>query len=122
MSEILYPTKFVIEPLFISILLLPCTILVTVGMPTVEKVLSFRPLVSLGRISYSLYMWHFPVQLTMQQIAGGLPFKAGVYSTKIIGIYIATTLICAVLSYELIEKRLVKRIIKKRGDIVATQL
>ena len=38
------------------------------------------------------------------------------------GIYIATTLICAVLSYELIEKRLVKRIIKKRGDIVATQL
>lgn len=39
---------------------------------SVSKVLNFRPLVGLGLISYSLYLWHFPILAIPRAIVGDL--------------------------------------------------
>jgi peptidoglycan/LPS O-acetylase OafA/YrhL len=36
-----------------------------------SRVLSLRPLVSVGRVSYGVYLWHFPVILTVQSEMSG---------------------------------------------------
>jgi len=46
------------------------------GSSAVGRVLSWRPLVFVGSISYSLYLWHWPV-VVFQQIGGLAPWTEG---------------------------------------------
>lgn len=62
------------------------------------KVLSFRPLVLIGTISYSLYLWHWPVLAT----ASYLDIQK---STEFTVIYFVLTFALAALSYVLIERK-----------------
>jgi peptidoglycan/LPS O-acetylase OafA/YrhL len=59
------------------------------------RLLAFPPLVSIGRISYSLYLWHYPVLIC-------LGFAAGSTLHRFVGIGIASVL--AVLSYRFVEQ------------------
>jgi hypothetical protein len=79
--------------------LLPClgTALVIAagraGTSTVGRLLSLAPLVFIGRISYSLYLWHWPVIL-FQRVASafvdGTDSRAGKVAMAVISVLLAT--------------------------------
>jgi peptidoglycan/LPS O-acetylase OafA/YrhL len=41
----------------------PGVVLLAVASETIMRASEFKPLAALGQISYSIYLWHFPVQL-----------------------------------------------------------
>lgn len=70
--------------------------------PLLKKIVSFRPVVFLGTISYSVYLWHIFVIMFMEQylnLSGG---KAGPAIKMAIALVL--TLIVSTVSYYLIEK------------------
>ncbi|MDD2101077.1 acyltransferase family protein [Pseudomonas putida] len=87
---------------FPGILALPSCIgvalLLTRQKSIVNRLLSCPPLVLLGALSYSLYLWHWPILATMRYIHGS--YELDLLS----GVAFATlTLGCAYLSYHYIE-------------------
>jgi peptidoglycan/LPS O-acetylase OafA/YrhL len=68
--------------------------------------LSFPPLVALGRVSYSLYLWHVPVLAALGVLAGGLPAQGG-WPRQVAGV--AVSLGAAVLSYRFVEQPFLRR-------------
>ncbi|MHC8320382.1 acyltransferase family protein [Pseudomonas sp. GB2N2] len=62
------------------------------------KVLSFPPLVYIGTLSYSLYLWHWPVLATTSYLG----FKHG---TELTAAYFGLTFALAALSYITIERK-----------------
>jgi len=69
------------------------------GDSLVNRFLSSRPMVYLGKISYSLYLWHWPVAVMLRWTTG---FES--LLSKVLYVMISITL--ALLSYELVEKPL----------------
>jgi peptidoglycan/LPS O-acetylase OafA/YrhL len=62
------------------------------------RVLSLRPLVALGLVSYSVYVWHFPVfEIVATNASGQAPALRVVLA-------VAITLVVAALSYRFIER------------------
>src|SRR3984957_3115468 len=61
------------------------------------QVLSLRPLRFLGRISYGVYLWHFPVIVYMT------PGRVGVSGDALDAVRIGATLLLATLSYRFVE-------------------
>jgi peptidoglycan/LPS O-acetylase OafA/YrhL len=68
----------------------------------VAGVLAFPPLVFLGRISYSLYLWHYPIFVWLGVLGGGKP------ETVLLGMGLAFAAACA--SYYLIEQPCLRRL------------
>lgn len=69
------------------------------GQPAiVNKILSFPPLVFLGKISYSLYLWHWPIAVYAAYI-----FPTPLQATDIITL-LSITLVLSVLSWRFIEQ------------------
>ena len=67
------------------------------GPSLVRSILSFQPLVFIGVISYSLYLYHWPIIVFSKYVAvGGLSVSATVFA-------IALSLVMAFVSYEFIE-------------------
>ena len=66
--------------------------------------LRLPPLRALGKISYGLYLYHFPVLVIMLDIARGLGFMGKVYALKILSIAVSIAL--AALSWRFIEQPL----------------
>jgi peptidoglycan/LPS O-acetylase OafA/YrhL len=66
--------------------------------PALERALSIRPAVYLGRISYSLYLWH-PMVLLFAADLAGLPMLAGT----------ALALVAAAASYRFVEQPFLRR-------------
>ena len=63
----------------------------------IGKILSFKPLVGIGLISYSLYLWHFPI-FAFSKIGSFNP----TFYNKVE--YIALAFVLSIISYYLIEK------------------
>ncbi len=63
-----------------------------------EQVLGLPPFQWLGRISYSLYLWHWPILILAAESAGqaSLPFSQNLW-------WLLVALVASVLSYRLIE-------------------
>ncbi|CAN0489524.1 unnamed protein product, partial [Discosporangium mesarthrocarpum] len=61
------------------------------------RILGLRPLVGVGLISYSLYLWHFPVMVYLDRLqpAAGNMEKLG---------WVVLSLVLAVISYFLVEQ------------------
>lgn len=73
----------------------------------VGKILSFSPFVYIGLISYSLYLWHWPIKVFLTQLQ---PSSLGpVYMVKICGVL--ASLLFAILSYYFIETPFRKKIV-----------
>lgn len=63
----------------------------------IARVLSFTPLRLTGRISYALYLWHWPIFLFLTSARTGLPTPA------LLTVRLATTVLFATLSWFLVE-------------------
>ncbi len=63
----------------------------------VRAVLSAPPLPSLGRISYGVYLWHWPIFLLLT------PAKVGVGAIALFAVRCAATIVVSVLSFRLVE-------------------
>lgn len=61
-------------------------------------VLSFRPLVWLGTISYGAYLWHYPVSIYLDAA------RTGLGGTALLVIRFASTILLATLSFYLVER------------------
>jgi len=68
------------------------------GLTHVSSVLSARPLVAIGRLSYSLYLWHWPVFVFVN------PDRFALDGWLITVIRFAVSLVLSVASYRLVEK------------------
>ena len=84
----------------VQALIFTCT-----NLKVVSKVLSIPPLVYLGKISLSVYMWHFPIQMLIDIANRNMGMILDYGSAKVWFLYIGIALVTAVLSYELFEKR-----------------
>ncbi len=60
------------------------------------RVLSARPMVAVGRISYSLYLWHWPVLVVLR-------WTVGLESASAKFVAVALTFACALASYRWVE-------------------
>lgn len=82
--------------------LFPClgtaALIVTGDSVLARKVLSARPLVALGSVSYSLYLWHWPILAFARTMANG-PL-----SPEVIAVCLVLALVLSVASYTWIEQ------------------
>jgi hypothetical protein len=62
-----------------------------------SRMLSLRPLVGLGLISYSLYLWHYPILAFPRGFAGDLPFWLELVAVGI-------SVLAAIVTFFLVEK------------------
>jgi hypothetical protein len=81
---------------------LVCSVVAAPRAP-VARLLSVAPLVGLGRVSYALYLWHWPVFLTLDGERTGLAGPA------LLGLRFAVALAFAVASYFLVERPIRRR-------------
>ncbi|MFI7587224.1 acyltransferase family protein [Spongisporangium articulatum] len=72
------------------------------GPGPITRLLSLRPLVGLGRISYGFYLFHLPLMMLVGEYTG-LRWAAQIALT------FALTLACAALSYRFVERRFLDR-------------
>ena len=78
------------------------------------RLLSVPPLVWTGRLSYGLYLWHFPVFTFV-----GRWFTA-LQPVRLMTLQIAGTFVCATLSYYLLEQPCLK--LKKKFSVIKTRV
>jgi peptidoglycan/LPS O-acetylase OafA/YrhL len=97
-------------------------IIVSVLTPTpVARVLSLRPLTGLGRISYGVYVYHWPIFLWLSPERTGLD-GGGVDDVLLAGLRILATLAIAVPSHRFVEQPIRHgglRLGERRGPLLA---
>lgn len=107
-------------PIVYTIFIYPSMILLILNIKILNNILSLKPFAYLGEVSYSIYLWHFPVQLLVKTLDDVFSLNINFSSRFIfIGIVIITILI-SILSYEFIEKPtnkfFRKRFLKRRNN------
>lgn len=89
---------------FMMFLVAPLILYTAICLKPLKVLLGIRPLVYLGKISFSIYMWHFPVQIFLMTLNLKFGMKMDFSSYKMFFVYILSTLAIAVFSYEFLEK------------------
>jgi len=89
----MFPGAAALLPALGTVLVIRGTAEATNGL---SRVLSLRPLQEIGRLSYSWYLWHWPVLVVAAALYGNLPFYARVA-------LLGTSLLLAEASYRLVE-------------------
>ncbi len=77
-------------------------VLVALGLPTFRRVAAWRGFAWLGDISYSTYLWHFPVQIALAVVSATvLPLTFS--SPWTLALYVGATLAVSTLSFHYFE-------------------
>lgn len=95
------------------VFLYPAIIIASIRIELVNKILSLRFLTYLGDISYSVYLLHFPVQLTILTVSSYFALHFPYTHVGFLCAYGATVILVSVLSYEFFEKP-IQTILRKR--------
>ena len=69
----------------------------------ISRIMAWRPLSGLGKISYGVYLWHWPVFLILTRS------RTGIHGWPLFGLRCAATLELALMSWVLIEKPILER-------------
>lgn len=89
--------------LYASVLVALLLLALVAGAPSWNRVFSAAPLQALGWISYSLYLWHYPVLLALRESMGGLiAVQADFASFFVQGLLFST--LAAIASWWLVER------------------
>ncbi|MBL7497431.1 acyltransferase [Frankia sp. CNm7] len=88
--------------------------IVEVPNSAISKILSISPLTYIGKISYGLYLWHWPVLLTLT--AG----RTGLHGPALLGARIGATVACTLLSFYLVENPIRRRKLRIPKPVVTT--
>ncbi|HZP28662.1 MAG TPA: acyltransferase family protein [Acidimicrobiia bacterium] len=83
------------------------------GPSPLRQVLSVRPLRFLGTISYGLYLWHWPVQVALDETRTGLS-GVGLDAARIV-----TTFTLATLSFAIVERPIRRGALRRRAYAAA---
>lgn len=95
--------------LYASICIALVLLAISAGKNIADPVLQSMPMQWLGRISYGVYLWHYPVMLLVRDNLGGvLEVRAGFASFFISSVLITLTL--AFLSWHWLEAPILKRV------------
>ena len=94
-DRLLYRGGFLVVALVVAILL---AALVKAPRGPISRLLSLPPLVHIGRISYGLYLWHWPV------ILFATASRTGLHGSNLLAFRLVASLTLAELSYGLVER------------------
>jgi peptidoglycan/LPS O-acetylase OafA/YrhL len=94
-STWLYTGGFLVEGVAVAALIAAAT---RPYSPIVGPVLSIAPLRAVGRISYGVYLWHWPVYVYLT------PARTGFDDAQLLAVRLAVTFGLALVSYHLIEQ------------------
>jgi peptidoglycan/LPS O-acetylase OafA/YrhL len=95
--------------LFASIIIAVMLLALVSGKTWADSFLSVWPLQWLGKISYGLYLWHYPVMMVLRENMGGMQaIKSDFYHFLILSFLISVSL--AFLSWHWLEAPILKRV------------
>lgn len=77
----------------------------------ITKVLGSPVLQWFGRLSYSLYLWHWPVYVVLNQR------RTGIEGLQLLGVRLSVSLVLAVVSYHLVEEPLRRKVSWTQGSV-----
>jgi peptidoglycan/LPS O-acetylase OafA/YrhL len=94
-SPVLYRGGFLVSALCAAALIAGA---VCVAGGPIARVLSVRPMVWVGTVSYGAYLWHFPVVIELDAA------RTGLHATELFVARVVATFVLAALSYYLVER------------------
>lgn len=94
--------------MYAAFFVIPALVWVSFCMPGVKHVLSIAPLTWLGKISMSIYVWHFPLLLILDLLKSQGILTIDFGTALGWGIYMLVLLAIAVISYFLLERNMDK--------------
>ena len=94
---------------FLLVAILGLVIIISSGKQhtIMSKLLSFKPIVFIGKISYSLYLWHFPILVLTTPVS-----EIGNPNILYVILRIILTFVVAIISYVFVETPIKTRIYK----------
>ncbi len=100
-DPVLFRGGFFVFAIEIAIIICAITAIPTASrahpLAAVITALSLRPLRSIGRLSYGLYLWHWPIFLALS------PVRTGLSDWPLLALRLSVTWVVAVASYRLVE-------------------
>ncbi|GAA3403020.1 acyltransferase [Paenibacillus hodogayensis] len=95
-------------PIVYTVVVFPLIVIMVLNLKFLTRILSLKPITYLGDISYSIYLWHFPVQLLIKTTDDILKLSLD-YSSRVVYLSIVIiTLVVSSLSHEFFEKPVLK--------------
>jgi peptidoglycan/LPS O-acetylase OafA/YrhL len=93
-------------------LLFACLVAAAASTPAAERLPTVNPLRALGRISYALYLWHYPV---LYWLRGGsdASISHATVANAVLGLVVS--LVLATASYLVVERRFIRRRVPQFG-------
>jgi peptidoglycan/LPS O-acetylase OafA/YrhL len=110
-STWLYTGGFLVEGLAVTALIAAATRRYS---PILGPLLSLAPLRAIGRISYGLYLWHWPVYIYLT------PARTGLDDAQLLAVRLAATFGLALVSYRLVEQPIRNRTMTRPRALALT--
>ncbi len=86
------------------LILIPMFFIFCVSSPIIRKLFSLKPVLYMGKLSYSLYLWQFPVELAM--VIVGLFVNIDFCNSVVWWLRLAISYVIALISNKLLEPKL----------------
>lgn len=96
--------------LIYEMLLWPCLVFLAVHVKLLREFLKNPVFLFLGKISFSMYLIHFPVMVLLENLNRCFSWNLNYESRKVCLLYVALMMVVSVLCYFFVEQKLMKRL------------